>query len=202
MLKHCILAVSLLLTLGTTQAAPNKTAVFAGGCFWCVEALFQELKGVDEAVSGFIGGTLKNPTYRGNHKGHYEAVSVTYDPDIISYQNLLDIFWVNIDPFDARGQFCDKGPSYLSAIFVNDDAERQAAQASKAAIEKRFPEQQIVMPILASSQFWPIAGKEAYHQDYYLTHKYRYKFYRGRCGRDDRLEEVWQGAKSLSTPSK
>ena len=102
-----------------------EKTVLAGGCFWCMESDFEKLKGVTDVISGFTGGTLKNPTYNGNHNGHYEAVEITYNPNIISYKELLDYFWVNIDPFDAYGQFCDKGFSYLSAIFVANDSEKK-----------------------------------------------------------------------------
>ena len=108
--------------------AKTEKATFAGGCFWCMESDFEKLEGVSEVISGFTGGTLENPTYNGNHDGHYEAVEVIYDPDIVSYAELLEYFWVHIDPFDARGQFCDKGFSYLSAIFVSNDEERKLAE--------------------------------------------------------------------------
>ena len=166
-------------------------AVFAGGCFWCVEAAYQDVKGVTAAVSGFTGGSLQNPTYRGNHKGHYEAVEITFDPAIISYQELLDIFWVNIDPFDGRGQFCDKGFSYLSAIFAADESQQQLAVASRDKVVAQFVEKKVVTPILASNQFWPV---EEYHQDYYLKNPLRYKYYRHGCGRDARLKDIWGDA--------
>jgi peptide-methionine (S)-S-oxide reductase len=168
-------------------------AVFAGGCFWCVEAAYQDVDGVTDAVSGFIGGTLKNPTYGGNHKGHYEAVEITYDPAIISYQQLLDLFWINIDPFDGRGQFCDKGLSYRSAIFVLDEAQQPLATASRAKVVGQFPDQQVITPILPANKFWPV---EEYHQDYYLKNPLRYKYYRYGCGRDARLKDIWSNAQN------
>ena len=168
--------------------AEEATAYFAGGCFWCVEAAYQELDGVSEVVSGFTGGTLKNPTYRGNHKGHYEAVEVTYDPDVISYQKLLDTFWVNIDPFDAQGQFCDKGFEYLSALFVANEEERTLAEKTMAQVAERFPQQTIATVILPTSKFYPV---EEGHQDYYQKNPLRYKYYRYGCGRDKRLQEIW-----------
>ena len=113
-----------------THALADKT-ILAGGCFWCMEADFEKVVGVTDVVSGFTGGTLPNPTYNGNHDGHYEAVEITYDPNQLSYQQLLEYYWVNIDPFDDRGQFCDKGHSYLAAIFVADEAERKIAEESK-----------------------------------------------------------------------
>lgn len=168
-----------------------ETAVFAGGCFWCMEKDFEALEGVDEVVSGFTGGTAENPTYRGDHTGHYEAVQITYDAEVVSYQELLDHFWVNIDPFDARGQFCDKGPSYLSAVFVADEQERVLAERSREQVVERFPDQEVVTPILPSARFYPIAGDEIHHQDYYKKSPVRYKAYRWSCGRDKRLKQIW-----------
>ena len=166
-------------------------AIFAGGCFWCMEADFEKLEGVSEAISGFTGGEIENPTYHGNHQGHYEAVRVIYDPEVVSYQDLLNHYWVNIDPFDDKGQFCDKGHSYLSAIFVANATQRRLAEASREKIVKRFPDKKVVTPILEASTFWPIKGEESYHQDYYKKSPLRYKFYRFSCGRDSRLEQIW-----------
>jgi len=173
------------------SSAMADKAVFAGGCFWCMESDFEKLDGVTDVISGFTGGTLKNPTYDGDHEGHYEAVEVSYDPNKISYQALLDHYWVNIDPFDARGQFCDKGHSYLSAIFVANAEQRQLAEQSRLKVVKQFPEQKVVTPILAASTFYPIKGAESYHQDYYKNNPIRYRFYRLNCGRDARLKEIW-----------
>lgn len=147
-------------------AHANKTekAVLAGGCFWCMESDFEKLAGVTDVISGFTGGKLKNPTYNGNHRGHYEAVEITYDPAIVSYKAILEHYWVNIDPFDAKGQFCDKGPSYLSAIFVANEQERKLAVQSKQAVSKQFPNKTVVTPILNTSTFYPIKGDESYHQ--------------------------------------
>ncbi|WP_076924645.1 peptide-methionine (S)-S-oxide reductase MsrA [Pseudoalteromonas sp. EB27] len=174
-----------------THAAKTEKAVLAGGCFWCMESDFEKLEGVTDVISGFTGGKLKNPTYNGNHKGHYEAVEITYDPAIVSYKGILDHYWVNIDPFDARGQFCDKGPSYLSAIFVENDEQRKLAEKTKAAVAAEFPNQTVVTPILNTSTFYPIKGKESFHQDYYKNNPIRYNTYRWRCGRDSRLEDIW-----------
>lgn len=182
---------SILLMLFASMVARADTAVFAGGCFWCMEADFEKLEGVSEVISGFTGGTLKNPTYNGNHEGHYEAVRVVYDPEIVSYRELLDHYWTNIDPFDDSGQFCDKGPSYLSAIFVADDRQRNLAEASKQKVVERFPGREVVTPILPLATFYPIKGEESHHQDYYRKYPVRYKFYRWNCGRDQRLEEIW-----------
>ncbi len=172
-------------------AATEAKAIFAGGCFWCMEADFEKLPGVREAVSGFTGGTLQHPTYNGNHEGHYEAVAVYYDPDKVSYQQLLQHYWVSVDPFDDKGQFCDKGHSYLSAIFVENAQQRELAQASRQQVQARFPDQTVVTPILEAATFWPITGEESYHQNYYKNNPIRYKYYRWNCGRDQRLEQIW-----------
>jgi peptide-methionine (S)-S-oxide reductase len=172
------------------HVAADKT-ILAGGCFWCMESDFEKLEGVTDVVSGFTGGTSKNPTYNGNHKGHFEAVEITYDPDKVSYQALLAYYWVHIDPFDDKGQFCDKGHSYLSAIFVANEAEKKIAEQSKRKVEEQFPNDKVVTPILQASTFYPIAGNESYHQDYYKKNPIRYKAYRWNCGRDKRLKEIW-----------
>ena len=184
-----LLACSLLFL--SVPAASAEKAVFAGGCFWCMEADFQDMDGVLDAVSGFIGGSAPNPTYNGNHEGHYEAVEVTFDPEIVSYQELLDRYWVNIDPFDARGQFCDKGPSYLAAIFVASDEQRELAEKSLAVVENEFSSMKVVTKILSATTFYPIKGREIDHQDYYINHPIRYKFYRTSCRRDRRLKQIW-----------
>jgi peptide-methionine (S)-S-oxide reductase len=172
------------------EVAADK-AILAGGCFWCMEADFEKLEGVTDVVSGFTGGTLKNPTYNGNHQGHREAVEITYDPDKVSYKELLDYYWVNIDPFDDKGQFCDKGPSYLSAIFVANESERNIAEQSKKEVEEQFPDKNVFTPILDASTFYPVKGDENYHQNYYKKNPIRYKIYRWNCGRDQRLKEIW-----------
>lgn len=168
--------------------ADSATAVFAGGCFWCMESDYQDREGVIDVVSGFTGGALKNPTYSGNHAGHFEAVKITYDPAVVSYQQLLDQFWVSIDPFDDKGQFCDKGFSYRSAIFPGNAAERALAETSKAEVQKRFADAVVYTEIRDANEFWPV---EEYHQDYYLKNPVRYKYYRWNCGRDQRLEQIW-----------
>lgn len=191
-LKHA--AAKTLLIAASALSAPlamADTAIFAGGCFWCMEKDFESLDGVSSVVSGFTGGTIKNPTYNGDHRGHYEAVEITYDPKVVSYQDLLDHFWVNIDPFDDKGQFCDKGHSYLSAIFVADQQEKALAEASRQKVVERFKGQKVVTPILATSTFYPIKDAESYHQDYYKKNPVRYKFYRWNCGRDQRLRAIW-----------
>ena len=168
-----------------------EKAILAGGCFWCMESDFEKLEGVSEVVSGFTGGVIPDPTYRGNHEGHYEAVEITYDPAVVDYQGILDHFWVNIDPFDARGQFCDKGSSYLSAVFVGNARERALAEKSKQKVIKMFPDQTVVTPIFDTSTFYPIKGAESHHQNFYKTNPVRYKAYRWGCGRDKRLKAVW-----------
>ncbi|PKG97877.1 peptide-methionine (S)-S-oxide reductase MsrA [Paraglaciecola sp. MB-3u-78] len=190
MKSNILLPLFAIIVLYTSQATADK-AIFAGGCFWCMESDFEKLEGVTEVISGFIGGTLENPTYGGNHTGHYEAVEITYDPKKVTYQGLLEHFWVNIDPFDDKGQFCDKGFSYLSAVFVADEKERKLAELSKQSIITQFPNQKVVTPILPTTTFYPIKGNESYHQDYYKNNSVRYKLYRWNCGRDQRLTDIW-----------
>ena len=177
-----------LLTCPLAALADSSTAVFAGGCFWCMESDYETQTGVTGVVSGFTGGTLQNPTYSGNHEGHFEAVEVTYDPAVISYQQLLDLFWRSIDPLDNNGQFCDKGPSYRSAVFPADASERTLAEESKATVAARFSDQTVYTEIQDASTFWLV---EEYHQDYYLKNSVRYKYYRWNCGRDQRLKQLW-----------
>jgi len=179
------------LLIGVAGSALADKAVLAGGCFWCMEADFEKLPGVTDVVSGFTGGTLKDPTYNGNHEGHYESVEITYDPQKLSYRQLLDYYWRHVDPFDAGGQFCDRGHSYQTAIFVANDRERAIAEESKQAVAALFPGQTVVTPILAASTFYPIKGDESYHQDYYKNNPVRYKYYRWNCGRDQRVKEIW-----------
>lgn len=176
--------------LVATSASAEKV-VLAGGCFWCMEKDFESLPGVESVVSGFTGGTAENPTYNGDHTGHFEAVEISYDPAVLNYQGILDHFWVNIDPFDSKGQFCDKGSSYLSAIFVETEEQRQLATASKQRVIDRFPDMSVVTPILPLGTFYPIAGDESYHQDFYKKSPIRYKAYRFSCGRDRRLHAIW-----------
>jgi peptide-methionine (S)-S-oxide reductase len=186
-MRQLLLAGLLAIASFSANAEPAK-AYFAGGCFWCMESDYQDLDGVIDVVSGFTGGTLENPTYKGNHEGHFEAIEVTYDPSVVSYQQLLEKFWVSVDPFDNAGQFCDKGFSYRSALFPADAGERALAEASKAAVVAQFPGQQVHTEIRAAGKFWPV---EEYHQDYYLKNPVRYKYYRWNCGRDQRLEAIW-----------
>ncbi|MGY0637363.1 MAG: peptide-methionine (S)-S-oxide reductase MsrA [Paraglaciecola chathamensis] len=189
-MKSILSALILSASFISTNVLADET-ILAGGCFWCMESDFEKLEGVTDVVSGFTGGTVRYPTYNGNHKGHYEAVKITYNPDVVSYQQILDHYWVNIDPFDARGQFCDKGHSYLSAIFVANEQERSIAEKTKKAVEAQFPEQTVVTPILDAKRFYPIKGNEIGHQDFYKKSPVRYKLYRWNCGRDLRLAEIW-----------
>ncbi len=172
--------------------AAQAVATFAGGCFWCMEPPFDALPGVQSTVSGYMGGEVDDPTYEAVSRGgtgHAEVVQVTYDDTQVSYDELLAVYWRNIDPLDAGGQFCDRGDSYRTAIFVHDEAQARAARASKAELEAsgRF-DAPIVTPIVEAGDFWPA---ESYHQNYYLEHPLRYKYYRWRCGRDARLQALW-----------
>ncbi len=181
----------LISTLSYTTIATADKAILAGGCFWCMESDFEKLDGVTEVISGFTGGMLLNPTYSGNHKGHIEAVEIHYDSQKITYAALLDYYWLQIDPFDAQGQFCDKGPSYVSAIFVANQQQQAIAEQSKRNIQAQFPQQKIATAIFNTSIFYPIRGKESYHQNYYKNNPIRYQGYRWNCGRDKRLKAIW-----------
>ena len=169
---------------------PTAKATFAGGCFWCMEPPYDELEGVISTISGYIGGTKKNPTYEqvsAGTTGHTEAVQITYDPQKISYEKLLEVFWRNIDPLTANAQFCDSGSQYRSGIFYHDEAQKKLAEASKKRVQSRF-KKPIVTEIVRASEFYPA---EDYHQDYYKKNPIRYKVYRYGCGRDQRLQELW-----------
>ena len=180
------------------QRAADKAAVavFAGGCFWCMEPPYDKLAGVISTTSGYIGGRVANPTYEqvsSGRTGHTEAVQVRYDPTKVTYAKLLEVFWRNIDPLAVDRQFCDVGSQYRSEIFYTDAEQRRLAEASKRALEKsgRF-DQPIATKITAASTFYPAEG---YHQDYYEKNPVRYKFYRWNCGRDQRLQELWGDSK-------
>ncbi len=170
----------------------TDTAVFAGGCFWCMESDYEKLPGVIEAVSGYAGGTTTNPTYKNHTKtGFYEVVEVTYDIGLLTYDDLLDHFWINIDPTDDGGQFCDRGPSYRTAIFARPD-QIEAARASKSNLVANKPfSNDIVTPVLEAVTFYEA---EDYHQDFYQKESAHYKRYRTGCRRDARLAQLW-GAK-------
>lgn len=168
----------------------QEIAVFAGGCFWCMEKPFDKLDGVISTTSGYTGGHIKNPTYEqvsSGSTGHIESLQVIYDPLKIDYKTLLNTFWVNIDPLDATGQFCDKGQQYTSAIFYQNDEQKILAEKSLEEIAKKLSAN-IATRVVKGSDFYPA---EDYHQDYYLKNPIRYNFYRSKCGRDKRLKELW-----------
>jgi methionine-S-sulfoxide reductase len=185
--------VPVLLLAGATAATAQsrtETAIFAAGCFWCVEEAFEKVPGVVSAVSGYTGGTLKNPSYEQvttGRTGHYEAVKVTYDPGKVTYRQLVDWFWRNVDPHDPDGQFCDKGPHYRGAIFYQDEAQKRVAEESKAALAGQL-KQPIVTAILPAGAFY---DAEDYHQGYHKKNANRYRFYKYGCGRVQRLEQIW-----------
>ena len=204
-----LIVVSQLIVSSRSDAGTTETLTVAGGCFWCVEADFEKVKGVREAVSGYTGGTLKDPTYKQVSRGgsgHYEAVQITFDPAVVSRQALLDMFFRSVDPTDAGGQFCDRGNSYRTAIFVSGPDERAIAEHArdKAQAELKRP---IVTPILNEARFYPA---ESYHQDYYKgskliltrrgpkTQSSAYDFYRKSCGRDARVQALWGNAAAFA----
>jgi peptide-methionine (S)-S-oxide reductase len=200
------IAVGLYAQTKQAHAQGTETLTVAGGCFWCVEADFEKVKGVTGAVSGFIGGSVANPTYKqvtGGNTGHYEAVQITYDPAVVSRSTLLDLFFRSIDPTDAGGQFCDRGDSYRSAVFADTADARRDTEAAKAKASADLGKT-VVTPVLDAAPFYPA---EDYHQDYYKGDKLvltrfgpkrqaaAYKAYRNACGRDQRVRELW-GAKA------
>ena len=180
-------------TLGPPPTVTAE-AVFAGGCFWCVESDFDKVDGVLETVSGYTGGTLDNPTYDDvshSNTGHYEAVRIVYDPAVVSYDELLDYFWHHVDPTDAGGQFCDRGDSYRTAIFATTDAQKARADAAKLTlVASGILEDPVVTPVLTLDIFY---AAEDYHQDYHTKNPIRYRYYRTACGRDRRINKVWSG---------
>jgi len=172
------------------KAQVTATAVFAGGCFWCMEPPYDKLPGVVATTSGYAGGQKMNPTYEqvsAGDTGHVEAMQVTYDPKLVSYEKLLEVFWRNVDPLDKGGQFCDRGSTYTTAIFYANEEQKKLAEQSKAAIEKKLGKA-IVTAIRPAATFY---AAEDYHRDYYQKNPLRYKYYRYSCGRDQRLEELW-----------
>ncbi len=192
LIKIFVLSLCLVGLLAVTGSAQTKyeKATFAGGCFWCMQPPFEKLKGVVSVVSGYSGGTGENPTYEDYaSKGHIEVVQVTYDPSIISYSQLLDVFWRQVNPTDPGGQFVDRGPQYRSAIFYHDDEQKKLAEKSKEELAKsgRF-DKPIVTEILKETPFYKA---EDYHQDYHSKNPLRYKYYRFRSGRDQFLDKVW-----------
>ncbi|MFO0774998.1 MAG: peptide-methionine (S)-S-oxide reductase MsrA [Nitrospiraceae bacterium] len=177
---------------GTTSVGQVERAVFAGGCFWCMEEAFEGVLGVRSVVSGYTGGTLAQPTYEqvsAGGTGHAESVEVQFDPTVVDFPTLLDVFWRNVDPTVADRQFCDQGTQYRPAIFYRDEVQRRAAEVSRERVErtKRFPDP-LKVQIVAAMTFYPA---EEFHQDYYRRNPIRYKYYKYSCGRAQRLEELW-----------
>ena len=192
-IRAAFLAFALALSAAAiAQDSKLATATFAGGCFWCMEEAFEKVPGVVSAVSGYIGGSKKSPTYEevsSGRTGHTEAVQVKYDPAKVTYEQLLRHFWVNHDPTTIDAQFCDHGSQYKPAIFWHDEQQKRLAEASKAQWEKDKPfKAAIVTPILKATEFWPA---EDYHQDYYKKNAVRYQFYVSGCGRYSRLDQLW-----------
>tara|TARA_R110002049_G_scaffold44333_6_gene130288 strand:+ start:146153 stop:146818 length:666 start_codon:yes stop_codon:yes gene_type:complete len=198
------IAIGLLAQVSAARAGVTETLTVAGGCFWCVESDFESVKGVKEAVSGYAGGTTKNPTYKqvtAGGTGHYEAVQISFDPTVVSRDTLLNLFFRSVDPTDAGGQFCDRGASYRTAIFAGSAAQKSAAERAKAEAQTALG-QNVVTPILGKTRFYPA---EAYHQDYYKSDERlafssvgvgvkkseAYKRYRKGCGRDARVKQLW-----------
>ncbi|MFT4635747.1 MAG: methionine-S-sulfoxide reductase [Chitinophagales bacterium] len=172
----------------------TKTAVFAGGCFWCIESDFEKLEGVIEVESGYTGGSAETADYKTvsyTETGHYEAVEVKYDPSIVSYAELVEYFWLHIDPTDPEGQFCDRGSSYRSAIFYADESEKSVVEKSLANLANSKPFDDDIVTVTAQAR--PFYSAEDYHQDYYKKNPIRYRVYRTGCGRDRRIAQLWGG---------
>ena len=179
-----------LVAVGAADAQELARATFAGGCFWCMEPPFDKLDGVVSTTSGYTGGRTLNPTYEQvstGKTGHTEAVEVLYDPRKVTYSQLLDVFWRNIDPLTANAQFCDTGSQYRAGIFAHDETQRRLAEETKRAVAERLGKP-VVTEIAAAARFWPA---EDYHQDYDKKNPVRYSLYRAGCGRDQRLEAIW-----------
>jgi peptide-methionine (S)-S-oxide reductase len=174
------------------DSGATAVATFAGGCFWCMEPPYDALDGVISTVSGFMGGTTPNPSYSqvtAGGTGHIEVLQVTYDPKKVDYAKLLEVYWHNIDPYDAGGQFCDRGHSYTTAIFAHTEEQKKLAEASKAELIKSGPLKEPIVTEIRDAG--PFTAAEGYHQDYYKKNPLRYKYYRYACGRDARLEAIW-----------
>ncbi len=180
----------MLLPTYTSARQDSKKAILAGGCFWCMESDYEKIPGVIRVESGYIGGEGKDPTYKDyGRKGHIEAVEITYDPSVLTYKGILDLFWPRIDPTDAGGQFCDRGHEYSTAIFYKTKEEKKLAEKSKSELKRSGRlKDAVVTKILENNGFYRAEG---YHQDYYKKNPLRYKFYRYNCGRDKRLRELW-----------
>lgn len=191
-MNKILLTLFVLLPLSTFAAEKTEIATFAGGCFWCMEPPFDKLDGVISTTSGYIGGHVKNPSYpqvSSGSTGHTEALQVVFDPGKVSYEKLLSVYWKNVDPTSADGQFCDRGSQYRPEIFHHNPSQELAATKSRDALKSNKPfKEPIVVDITKASTFYPAEG---YHQDYYLKNPLRYKYYRYSCGRDNRLKELW-----------
>lgn len=191
-MKRLVLALAFLLSAAAQAQSGLAKATFAGGCFWCIEEAFEKLPGVTAAVSGYMDGRTKNPTYEqvsSGMTGHTEVVEITYDPAKVSYDRLLQHFWINHDPTVIDRQFCDGGSQYRPGIYWHTEEQRKLAEASKAKWEKDKPfKEKIVTPVVKAQQFWPA---EEYHQDYYKKNPVRYQFYVSGCGRYARLDQLW-----------
>ena len=203
MTRHLRAATVLMAASGVAAgaAAAQRTATFAGGCFWCIEADFDKVPGVVTTTSGYTGGRTPDPNYEqvsGGDTGHLEALQITYDPTKVTYAQLLTAFWHSIDPTDPGGQFCDRGEPYQTAVFVDDDAQRRLAEESKAAAMKSLGKE-IVTPIRTAGDFYPA---ETYHQNYYKKNPLRYKLYRWNCGRDRRVRDLWGDKAYTGIPGK
>lgn len=196
---------ALFAVVGLAETARAETAIVAGGCFWCVESDFERVPGVREVTSGYTGGNVSNPTYKqvtGGGTGHYEAALIDFNPSRVSYAQILHMFFRSVDPTDADGQFCDRGNSYRTAIFVQNAEQRRVAEAAKAQAQRDLG-RNIVTPILDAGRFWPA---EAYHQDYYKGSRIvvtrfgprrqsvAYNLYRDACGRDQKVKQLWGSA--------
>ena len=189
-MKYFLIIFIFLININFSYSAQKDKAYFAGGCFWCVEESFEKLKGVEEVISGYSGGVTENPTYKevtyGN-TGHFEVVEIIYDKKVISFKELLENFWVNIDPFDAYGQFCDKGYSYRSVAFYQNDEERKLIQKDVKDLENKF-NKKVVTYIRNFEKFYKA---EEYHQDFYKIKFERYLQYKKACGREELLKRIW-----------
>ncbi|MFT4844922.1 MAG: peptide-methionine (S)-S-oxide reductase [Cellvibrionaceae bacterium] len=191
----CLLATLWLMQVSNSFAQntiKEGVLIVAGGCFWCTESDFEKHKGVLHAESGYINGSTLNPTYKevsSNQTGHFEAVKITYNKDLVTLRDLVDFYWYTIDPTDPNGQFCDKGSSYKTALFYQDEAQKAVFEDSLASIKLTKPfDESIVTEILKAKKFY---SAEAYHQDFYKKSSLRYKYYRHSCGREKRIEQLW-----------
>ena len=191
MKKIFYIIIIILFTSNVYSAKNIKEAYFAGGCFWCMEEFFEQVKGVEEVISGYSGGNTQNPTYKEvtyENTGHFEAAKIIYDEDIINYKELLNFYWQNINPFDASGQFCDKGSSYRSVAFYKTQSEKDEIKNSIKNIEKQFKGKKVVTFIRKFEKFYPA---EDYHQDYYQKNFMNYLLYKKACGREQTLKNIW-----------